>query len=229
MKLSIIIPCYNEEKTIGKLIRKIERVKLPLKKEIVIVDESTDRSPEIIKALMKKWKNIKLIHRDRKSGKGFAIRVGLHYSTGDIILIQDADLEYDPKDYKKLIEPILKGKCSVVYGSRTLNPKNKISYFSFWLGGNMLTWVTNLLFRTKLTDITTCYKVFASDVIKNIKLNCHGFEFCPEITAKLAKKGIEICEVPISYRPRKKEEGKKIRWIDGVIALLTLLRYRFFD
>jgi len=228
-KLSIIIPCYNEEATIGKIIEKIEQVKLPMKKEIIVVDESTDNSPEIVRRLTKKYRNIKLVHREKRSGKGFAIRIGLRYATGDIIIIQDADLEYDPRDYKRLIAPILKGKASVVYGSRALNPKNRISYFSFWLGGRVLTWMTNFLFRTKITDVATCYKVFDSKVIKGVALKCYGFEFCPEVTAKIAKRGIHIYEVPISYKPRKKEEGKKIKWTDGIIALLTLLRYRFFE
>jgi len=227
--LSIIIPSYNEEKTIGEIIEKIQHVEIPLKKEIIVVDESYDSTPEVVKNLMKKYSNIKLIHREQKTGKGYAVRIGLKYANGDIILIQDADLEYDPSDYKKLIQPILEGKSMVVYGSRALNKKNKKSYFSFWLGGKIITIFTNILYRSHITDVTTCYKVFRSDIIKNLKLERNGFEFCPEVTSKILKQGIKIIEVPIKYNPRKIEEGKKVKWKDGIINLITLLKYRFFD
>ena len=161
-------------------------------------------------------------------GKGHAVRTALEHSQGDIIIIQDADLEYHPKDYRKLIEPIIDGKTEVVYGSRLLGKSEpKISYMSFYLGGIFLSKLTNLLYRTNITDESTCYKVFKREVIKNLDLKCERFEFCPEVTAKISKKGVKILEVPISYTPRKKEEGKKIRWIDGLIAIWTLVKYRF--
>jgi glycosyltransferase involved in cell wall biosynthesis len=163
-------------------------------------------------------------------GKGYAIRTGLNYVTGDMVIIQDADLEYDPEDYKNLIIPIMAGKAKVVYGSRNLGRgKHEKSYFSFYIGGIFLSKMANFLYRLNITDEATCYKTFRTDVIKGINLKCKRFEFCPEITAKIAKKGIKILEIPISYHPRKKSEGKKINWKDGVEAIWTLIRYRFND
>jgi dolichol-phosphate mannosyltransferase len=231
--LSVIIPVYNEEKTIIKLLESIENVNLSdlgMKKEVIVIDDgSTDKTVENIEKEEKKYHYILLKH-PKNRGKGSGIRTGIAAASGDIILIQDADLEYDPQDYRVLVKPILDGKADVVYGSRRLKKENRQhSGFSFYVGGTFLTWFTNLLYGTKITDEPTCYKVFKRDVIKNMKLECRRFEFCPEVTAKVAKRRIKIYEVPISYFPRHKREGKKINWKDGFQAVWTLLRYRVVD
>jgi len=229
-KVSIIIPAYNEEKTIEKILEKVLNVKLPLEKEIIIVnDGSTDKTGEIVEKFIKKHpnENIKLINK-KNGGKGSALKLGIKHSTGDIIIIQDADLEYDPNDYPKLIEPILKGKAKVVYGSRLRKMKNRFSHLSFLIGGLTITLFTNLLYLTFLTDEPTCYKVFHKE-LKDILINAEGdkFDWEPEVTAKILRRGYKIYEVPISYYPRTLKEGKKIRWKDGVDAILTLLKWRF--
>lgn len=226
MKLSIVIPVYNEEKTVRELIRRVMAVNLgKTKKELVVVDDgSSDNTPNILK----RTRGIKLFQHKKNKGKGAALRTGIRKATGDIIIVQDADLEYDPNDYKKLIEPIINNQASVVYGSRNLNKKNK-EHSKFHFGGVFLTILTNLLYNTKITDEATCYKVFRSDVIKKIKLKGDGFEFCPEVTAKIAKTGTKIHEVPISYNPRHFDEGKKIKFKDGIIAVKTLIKERFSD
>ncbi|MCQ6253888.1 glycosyltransferase family 2 protein [Methanocaldococcus sp.] len=229
-KVSIVIPAYNEEKTIKKILEKILKVKLPLEKEIIVVnDGSTDRTKEIVEEFIKNHpnENIKLINK-KNEGKGSALKVGIRHSTGDIIIIQDADLEYDPNDYLKLIKPILEGKAKVVYGSRLRNLKNKYSHLSFLIGGLIITLITNILYFTFLTDEPTCYKVFHKE-LKDILINAEGdkFDWEPEVTAKILRKGYKIYEVPINYYPRTLKEGKKIRWNDGVDAILTLLKWRF--
>ncbi|MBU0580597.1 MAG: glycosyltransferase family 2 protein [Candidatus Margulisbacteria bacterium] len=229
MKLSIIIPVYNEEKTIKRVIDLIKKVNIGVvKKEIILVD---DGSKDNTLMVAQKLKSIKLIGHNKNKGKGAAIRTGIKYATGDIILIQDADLEYDPEDYLALIKPIIEGKAKVVYGSRRLKKENKQhSGFSFYVGGVALTVIANLLYpNLHITDEPTCYKVFKSDILKSINLKCNRFEFCPEVTAKVAKKKIKIHEVPISYYPRTAKEGKKIKWKDGVEAVWALLKYRFVD
>jgi len=224
MKLSTIIPVYNEKDTILKILEKIEAVVLPFEREIIIVDDgSTDGTKKIVESLKDKYK---VILHEENQGKGSAIRTGIREATGDIILIQDADLEYDPQDYPSLIEPISNGRESVVYGSRNLK-KNKKSTLIFYLGGKFLSWLSNLLYKTKITDEATCYKVFKADVLKSIPLECKKFEFCPEVTAKVALAGYQIHEVPISYYPRLKQQGKKISWGDGWEASLTLIKYRW--
>jgi len=229
MKLSIIIPIYNEKNTLLKLLEEVKNADLGnVKKEIILVDDfSTDGTRDILKKLSKQY--IILFHQ-KNCGKGRAIRTGLVKATGDIVIIQDADLEYDPNDYKKLIEPIITGQAKVVYGSRRLNKNNKqYSHLSFLLGGLLVNFITNLIYGLNITDEATCYKVFKIDVINSINLRCERFEFCPEITAKVAKKKIKIVEVPISYSPRSGKEGKKIKWYDGVEAIWTLIKYRFKD
>ena len=232
MKLSVIIPVYNEEKTISEIIRRVKTVNL--KKEIIIVEDgSTDRSKGILEEVVKQKNNdneIKLISRSKKSGKGEAIRTGLKEATGDIAIIQDADLEYDPNDYHRLIKPIADGEVLVVYGSRVLgkNPKpDSPSGWFFYLGGRSLSILTNLFYRTKITDEPTCYKVFKTTLLKSLNLKCKGFEFCPEVTAKIAKRGIVIKEIPINTTSRTVKEGKKIRLKDWFIAVRTLIKYRF--
>lgn len=227
MKLSIIMPCYNERETLPKILEKVRNVKLKnnLKKEIILVDDfSTDGTREYIKELSDK--NITKIFHEKNKGKGAAIKSGIKKAGGNIIIVQDADLEYDPEDYNIVVQPIIDGKAEVVYGSRVLNKKNKYSHISFLLGGKLVTLITNILFLSKLTDEPTCYKTFKADLIKKIKIEGNRFEWEPEVTAKILKRGIKIHEVPISYFPRKKSEGKKINWKDGVQAIWTLIKYR---
>jgi len=222
MKISIIIPVYNEEKTIGKILGKV--LASPIEKEVIVVDDgSTDGTGDFLRKL--KRKNVKVIFHSQNQGKGNAIRTGLKHVKGRIVLIQDADLEYDPSDYPNLIKPIEQGKAKVVYGSRWLE-KKKFKPSVFYLGTQFLTWVTNLLYGTKITDESCGYKVFETKLLKSLSLKSKGFEFCPEVTAKIARKGIQIIEVPITYTPRSIGEGKKIKWRDGIVALFTLLKYR---
>lgn len=226
MKLSVIIPVYNEKNYILAIMEKVRNV--PLEKEIIIVDDgSTDGTTEILKQI-KSNKEIKIIFQARNEGKGAAIRSGLKEVNGDIVVIQDADLEYEPTDYLKLVEPIISGKAKVVYGSRILGrcPKSSLA---FYLGGRFLSLLTSLLYNTKITDEPTGYKTFDASVLKSLDLKCQRFEFCPEVTAKVLKKGYRIYEVPINYHPRKISEGKKINWRDGLHAAWTLIKYRFCD
>jgi len=224
VKLSVIIPVYNEKDTIKDIIKKVLDVKL--EKELIIVDDcSTDGTRNILKGYENK-KNFKIFYHKKNKGKGAAIRTGLKGFTGDIIIIQDADLEYNPQDYPKLIRPIIDGKTEVVYGSRFLERKNKHRYNANMLGVKVLTLMANILYNAKITDEPTCYKVFTKKAINSINLKCERFEFCPEVTAKIRKKGYKIKEVPIDYSARSLQEGKKIGWKDGVEAVWTLLKYR---
>jgi glycosyltransferase involved in cell wall biosynthesis len=231
MKLSIIIPAYNEEKTILKVINKVKNTKVGnINIEIIIVDDfSTDDTKRILSKV--KSKDLKVLFHQKNQGKGAAIRTGLKQVTGDIILIQDADLEYDPKEYKKLLDPILEGKVEVVYGSRVAAIKRNLEkmYKLHYFGNLFLTIATNMLYGTKITDMETGYKVFRKEVIKNIRLKAKRFDFEPEITAKILKKGYKIKEVPIDFMGRKFKEGKKITWKDGVKAMYYLIKYRFSD
>jgi len=233
--LSVIIPAYNEEKTIDKVLEAVAKAEVSISKEVIIVnDGSTDSTKETVENFLKNSKykkdiKFRLINKPN-GGKGSAVKLGFKEATGDIVLIQDADLEYNPNEYQQLIEPILSGEHKVVYGSRQLNKKNKgYSTLSFYLGGLSVTLLTNLLYFSRLTDEPTCYKVFHSDVIKNIEIKGNKFEWEPEVTAKILKRGIKIHEVPISYFPRSFRDGKKINWRDGIQALWTLVKYRFKD
>ena len=238
MKLSVVIPVYNEAKTLKEIIGKIESVSLPVEREIIVVDDfSTDGSRQILKEMESRLK----IHYQRENqGKGAAIRKGFEMATGDIVIIQDADLEYDPFEYPKLIEPILAGRCAVVYGSRFSRIKelSQVSYqhkkshpwhFVYYLGNRLLTLITTVLYGSSLTDMETCYKVIRTDVLKGLNLTASRFEIEPEITAKILKQGIKIHEVPISYKGREYDEGKKITWRDGLTAIRVLIKYKFFD
>jgi glycosyltransferase involved in cell wall biosynthesis len=227
--LSIIIPVYNEEKTISKVLDLVLKARVNVKKEIIIIDDgSTDNSKKIISNYIKKSKKVKFIFKSKKNGgKGSAVKEGIKLATGDVILIQDADLEYNPNEYQQLISPILNKDCKVVYGSRMLKKNKKYSSIPFYMGGILVTFITNILFNSKITDEPTCYKVFDTQLIKSIKIEGNGFEWEPEVTAKILKKGIKIKEVPISYYPRTIKEGKKINWKDGLKAILTLIKYRF--
>jgi len=228
MKLSVIIPVYNEKDTVGKIIEKVMEV--PVDKEIIVVDDgSTDSTKMVLREIIEKNKDvIKVIFKEKNEGKGAAIREGIKYVSGDVVVIQDADLEYDPMDFLKMLKVMEEKNAKVVYGSRILG-KNKKSSFLFYFGGRLLSFVANILYNAKITDEPTCYKMFRTEVIRSINLRCKGFEFCPEITAKVRKKGYKIFEVPIRYRPRSVKEGKKIRWKDGIVAIWTLIKYRFID
>ena len=225
MKLTIIIPVYNEESTVEELIRRVQST--PYEKEIIIVDDgSIDSTKKILQQINQP--NIKTLCHQENYGKGRAIRTALPEATGDIVLIQDADLEYDPSEYSLLLKPILNSKAEVVYGSR-FRGEGKAMFFWHAMGNKFLTLVTNLLYNAILTDMETCYKVFKREIIGDLNLKSNRFNIEPEITAKILKKGIRIYEVPISYAGREYKEGKKITWKDGVVALGTLFKYRFFD
>lgn len=227
MKVSIIIPVYNEEKTIRELISKVLHAPCPAGKEVVVIDDaSTDKTREILEGL-KTRNNFVLLHHQKNQGKGAAIKTALPYTTGDFILVQDADLEYDPKDYPALLKPLIKNEADIVYGSRNLK-KNPRSSIGFYWGGKLLTFILNLLFGTKLTDINTGYKVFRREVLKNIKLEEPRFAFCEEVTCKVLKKGFKIKEVPIDYYPRTSQQGKKIKWKDGLWGIWVILKNRLF-
>ncbi|MEK6960838.1 MAG: glycosyltransferase family 2 protein [Nanoarchaeota archaeon] len=226
MKLSVLIPVYNEKNTILDVIKAVKAVKIP--KEIILVDDcSKDGTREILKGV--KDKEVKVFYHEVNRGKGMAIRTAIEHMTGDIAIIQDADMEYDPNDYHILVEPILHGHYSVVYGSRFINNQNNLPFTRHMVATKILNIASNVLYNARITDEPTCYKVFKADVLKNMKLDCERFEFCPEVTAKVRKAGYEIYEVPIAYKPRSIKEGKKIRWTDGFQALWTLIKYRFVD
>lgn len=229
MKLSIIIPAYNEERTILTILDKVAKSKISIDKEIIVVnDGSKDSTVYLVRDFIKKNKNLDVkLFEKTNGGKGSAVRHGVKNSTGEIILIQDADLEYDPNDYESLINPIINGECKVVYGSRRLKKDNKKhSAVSFYLGGMLVTFITNLLYGSRLTDEPTCYKVFQAENLKRFELKGNKFDWEPEITGKMLRKGIKIKEVPISYYPRSKKEGKKINWRDGIHAIYTLFYWR---
>ena len=226
-KLSVIVPVYNEKETIKEIIKRVDQVNIP--KEIIIVDDgSTDGTTKIIKSLKTKKSQLKIIIQPMNMGKGAAIRTGIKRVTGEYILIQDADLEYDPQDYLKLIKPIKAKKAQVVYGSRFTGERRNM-FFWHWVANNLLTLITNILYNSTLSDMETCYKIFPTKLIQSLKLKCTGFEFEPEVTAKVLKQGIRIYEVPISYAGREYSEGKKITWTDGLTALGTLFWFRLFN
>ncbi len=228
--LSIIIPVYNEETHIKEVLQKIKSAQLPdkVEREIIVIDDgSSDKTPQILQEFIND-KTISVHSSVLNCGKGTAIRIGISKARGNILLIQDADLEYDPDDYTKLLEPILSGKAKVVYGSRFKGQIHGMKPI-YRLINIILTFIVNLLFRANITDEATCYKVFSSEVTDKIKLKCKRFEFCPEITAKLLRSGYKIYEVPINYISRSVKEGKKIAWQDGVVAIWTLIKYRFVN
>src|SRR3989338_10693078 len=231
MKLSIIIPAYNEEKTILKVISKVKKQKLnKIKKEIIIVDDfSMDNTKKILANL--KGKDIKVFFHEKNQGKGAAIRTGLNHAAGDIILIQDADLEYNPKEYPKLLKPIIGNKAKVVYGTRMpyITSHLKEMYMPHVFGNRFLSFLTNTIYNSKVTDMETGYKVFRKEVIKNMRLRARRFDFEPEITAKILKRRYKIHEVPIEFKARSFDEGKKITWKDGIKAAYYLLKYRFVE
>ena len=239
MKLSIIVPVYNERSTILEILEKVKKSDvLGLEKEIIIVDDgSTDGTKTRISQFKSQNRGIelKIIEHKQNKGKGAAVQSAIKAATGDILLIQDADLEYHPKYYPLLLKPIIKGKAKVVYGSRLM--KIKFSLFGknptplplHYLGNRFLSWVTSFLYDVKITDMETGYKVMRKEVYKRLHLTAKRFELEPEITAKIFRMGYQILEVPIQTKPRGYKEGKKISWKDGFLAFLTLLRFRFFS
>lgn len=222
MRLSVVIPVYNEATTVGEVIDRVAEV--PIEKEIIVVDDgSTDRSLELVRS---RGEKIRFVHEGRvNQGKGLAVRIGLTYATGDVAIVQDADLELDPAEYDRLLAPILRGETDVVFGSRFLRRSAGIR-LKTRLQNRAIVILTNLLYGSRLTDVTTAYRLFRTDVIRGIRLDSRRFEIESEITAKLLRLGVRIVEVPVSYRPRTTAEGKKIRWTDGVSAAVTLLRWR---
>ena len=225
-KLSVIIPCYNELQTIELIVEAVKAVNIA--HEIIIVDDgSTDGTRDLLPKFADDL--VQVIYHDHNQGKGAAVRTGFKAASGDILLIQDADNEYDPREYPTLLKPIIEGKSKVVYGSRFLGGPRKTMFFWNMIANRILTLTTNILYNSILSDMETCYKVFKVEVVREIPLRSRRFEFEPEITAKVLKRGYRIYEVPISYNGREWNEGKKIRWTDAPIALWTLIRYRFSE
>jgi glycosyltransferase involved in cell wall biosynthesis len=229
VKLSVIMPVYNEEDTLAEILSQVRAVDLQnVDKEIIVVDDgSTDGSRDIL-AREAEAGDLRVFHHEENRGKGAAVRTAIEQASGDMILIQDADLEYDPRDYSTLTQPIVEGRVAVVYGSRFLGPR-KAMLFWHMLGNKILTLTTNVLYNAILSDMETCYKCFRADVLKDIPLHARRFDFEPEVTAKVLKRGHRIFEVPISYYGREYDEGKKITWRDAPIAFWTLIKYRFVD
>ena len=220
MKLSVIIPVYNEADTIGETLARVRRVELD--KEIIVVDDCSDDGT---RELLEKESGIKLVRHERNMGKGMAIRTALRHAIGDVVIIQDADLEYDPQDFHLMLGPIERGEADVVYGSRFLGRRPGMRLANY-IANRILAAVASLLFGARISDEATCYKAFRTEVIRAIHLTCRRFEFCPEVTAKLLRKGVRIIEAPIHYTARSSARGKKISWWDGVVALWTLIKFR---
>jgi glycosyltransferase involved in cell wall biosynthesis len=228
-KLSVIVPVFNERNTVVEVVRRMRAVQLPgdLDLEIVIVDDgSTDGTRQVLPQL--RDSTVRIVEHPENRGKGAAVRTGLSEISGDLVLIQDADLEYDPEDWPKLLSPVLRGRARVVYGSRFTGERRNM-LFLHWVGNRFLSLVTNILYNTTLSDMETCYKLLDRRVADRLRLRADRFDIEPEITAKVLKSGERIYEVPISYTGREFHEGKKITWRDGFAALYTLVKYRFVD
>lgn len=226
MKLSVVIPVYNEHTYLPELIKRVEQVR-QFEKEIIIVDDgSRDGTRDFLDSVKNHYK---VIYHEKNMGKGAAVKTGIRHATGDIIIVQDADLEYDPKDYPALVQPIIEGRAKVVYGSRFLSEKRIIRYKLNWLATKLLNYMVLLLYFHHITDEPTGYKIFEADFIKTITITGCRFEWEPEVTAKILKRGVKIHEVPIAFYPRSFEEGKKIGFKDGVQAIWTLIKYRFIN
>jgi glycosyltransferase involved in cell wall biosynthesis len=229
LKLSVIIPCYNEVETIEAVLARVQAVGLA--DEVVIVDDgSRDGTRDLLRRIQAEGKSgVRILYHEHNQGKGAALVTGFAAAAGDILLIQDADLEYDPRDYPHLIQPIIEGISPVVYGSRFLGGPRKAMNFWNMIANKILTLATNMLYNSILSDMETCYKVFRAEVVRDMVIHARGFEFEPEFTAKVLKQGIRIYEVPIAYNGREWTEGKKIKWTDAPIALWTLVKYRFVN
>jgi glycosyltransferase involved in cell wall biosynthesis len=224
-KLSVIVPVFNERNTVAEIVRRMRSVDLPVEREIVVVDDGSDDGTRAVLTQLAD-STVRIVKHGVNRGKGAAIRTGLENSTGDVVLVQDADLEYDPEDWPKLLAPILKGRARVVYGSRFTGERRNM-LFLHWVGNRFLSLVTNVLYNSTLSDMETCYKLFQREVLDGMQLRANRFDFEPEFTAKVLRRGIRIYEVPISYAGRELDEGKKITWRDGISALWTLVKYRF--
>lgn len=236
MKLSIVMPVYNERATIEEIINQVRAVDVGMESELIIVDDaSTDGTRELLARRFSGDCGVHVLSHERNRGKGAAVRSGIEQAAGDVVLIQDADLEYDPGDYRALLRPIVEGQAQVVYGSRFLGRRyslfgrDRVAFPLHYLGNRLLNVLTNMIYRTSLTDMETCYKAIARPVLQDLTLRASKFDFEPEVTAKILRRGHRILEVPISYQPRTYEEGKKISWRDGARAVWTLLKYRFVD
>jgi len=227
MKVSVVIPVYNEKSTIVEILNRVRQVEL--EKEIIIVDDfSTDGTRDILRQLPAA-DDVRILYQPHNQGKGAALRRGFEEVRGDIVIIQDADLEYDPAEYPALMQPILANKADVVYGSRFLGGPHRVLLFWHAVGNGMLTTLSNMMTDLNLTDMETCYKAFRADLLKKIRFRENRFGFEPEFTAKVAKSRCRIYEVPISYSGRDYSEGKKIGWKDGIAAIFFIVKYRFFD
>jgi glycosyltransferase involved in cell wall biosynthesis len=228
MKISVVIPVFNEVRTIEEVILRVQSV--PLEKEIIVIDDySTDGTVRLLEKIDDIHDNVKVCYHDRNRGKGAALRTGFAEVKGDVVIIQDADLEYDPREYPQLLEPILDGRADVVYGSRFLGGPHRVLYFWHYFGNKFLTVLSNAMSNLNLTDMETCYKVFRKEVLNGLSLKSNRFGFEPEFTMKVAKRKYRIYEVSISYSGRTYAEGKKINWKDGFAAIYTILWYHFFD
>ena len=226
-RLSVIVPVFNERSTVAEIVRRMRAVELPVDLEIVIVDDgSDDGTADVLTQL--RDSTVRVIKHSTNRGKGAAVRTGLENATGELVLVQDADLEYDPEDWPRLLAPVMKGRARVVYGSRFTGERRNM-LFLHWVGNRFLSHVTNVLYNSTLSDMETCYKLFDRSVLDGVRLVADRFDFEPEFTAKILRRGIRIYEVPISYAGREPNEGKKITWEDGVVALWTLVKYRFVD
>ncbi len=225
--LSVIVPVFNERSTVAEIVRRMRSVELPVEREIVVVDDGSDDGTAAVLTQLRD-STVRVVAHPQNRGKGAAIRTGLESATGDLVLVQDADLEYDPEDWPRLLAPVLKGRARVVYGSRFTGERRNM-LFLHWVGNRFLSLITNVLYNSTLSDMETCYKLFDRRVLDGIQLQADRFDFEPEFTAKVLRRGIRIYEVPISYAGRELSEGKKITWQDGVTALWTLVKYRFVD
>jgi glycosyltransferase involved in cell wall biosynthesis len=229
MKLSVVIPVYNEEATLAEIVKRVQATSY--EKELIIVDDaSKDRSREIMERLTQEYDNIRVFYHDQNQGKGAALRTGFEQVTGDLVLIQDADLEYNPTDYPELLKPLERGVADVVYGSRLIGgAPHRVLFFWHYVGNKVVTTLSNMFTNLNLTDMETCYKVFKVSVIKKIHIKSNRFGVEPELTAKIARQRCRIYEVPISYDGRDYSEGKKITWRDGIAAVYYIIRFRFWD
>lgn len=228
-KLSVVVPVFNERNTLPEIIRRVRTVELPdgIEREVIVVDDgSTDGTRDVLRQLGDS--TVRVVLHDGNQGKGAALRTGFAHASGDYVLVQDADLEYDPNDWPKLFAPVISGKARVVYGSRFTGERRNMLLLH-WIGNRFLSLVTNVLYNTTLSDMETCYKLVDRALVQEIELRANRFEIEPELTAKILKRGVRIYEVPISYTGREVADGKKITWRDGFVALWTLLKYRFTD